>query len=85
MDLRSAIALGFASGFAVTATPALVAKVVDKSPRTKLDAPSPSEATSTPVQAPETEDFAPPKYDNDAILDGGVGDQPRRTRRVGNR
>jgi hypothetical protein len=84
MDLRLTLALGLAGGLAVTATPALAK--ADKSPRTRLDAQTPSETSSIPVQAwPQMEDFAPPKYDNDAILDGGVGDQVRRAGRSSDR
>jgi hypothetical protein len=57
MDLRLTLALGLAGGLAVTATPALAAKVTDKSPRTRLDAQGPGEAASTPVQSwPQMED-----------------------------
>jgi hypothetical protein len=56
MDLRCAIALGLAGGFATTAAPALAATTTAKSPRGRLDPQAPSDPVSTPVQAlPEME------------------------------
>jgi hypothetical protein len=76
MDLRLTLALGFAGGFAVTATPAL-ANVADKGPRTRLDTQAPGKAASTPGQSwPQREDLA---------LDGGVGDQAPHVGRAGDR
>jgi hypothetical protein len=54
MDLRLTLALGLAGGFAVTAAPALTAKVADKIPRTRLGAQAPGEAPIDDSRNPGT-------------------------------